>query len=107
MILKIERYTDDQHWWIVDNIRKVSISNVLYRRSGCWENADITIFDMPKVGCTCSGDNERCSECREYLRIIFKLSDGTEKCVFFDTIAYLLNDEGKTIEKIVANYKEQ
>ena len=53
MILKIQRYTEEQ-WYILDNIRKVSISKALLKRPMCRELADICIFDMPDSGCNCN-----------------------------------------------------
>lgn len=106
MILKIERYTEQQHWWMLDNIRKVSVSKLLLQRLDLWHNCNIQIFDMPNSDCTCKGSGDECSNCKYYLTLICRDKEGNEFAVAFDTVAYLLNDEGKTIEKIVANYKE-
>ncbi len=105
MILKVERYDSDQRWWMFDNIRKISMSNELFRREIHNKDYDVILFDMPKSACTCGKDGA-CSECEKYLLAICRLTDGSEISIAFDTTAYLLNDNGKTIEKIVANYKE-
>ena len=106
MILKIQRYDMQQDWWIIDNIKKMSVSRMLLKRPGCEDHAEIILFDLHNI-CTCTGGQEgACSDCQYYRRLICRSTDGAEFCVIFDTIAYVLNDEGKTIEKIVANYNE-
>ena len=106
MILKIQRYADNQSWWIYDDIRKISISKRMYH-SGVptvSDGMDAYIFDTG-TKCNCSV-NEDCSDCIGYYILICRLNSGEEYSVAFDTIAYLLNDNGKTIEKIVANYND-
>jgi len=98
MMLKIERYNKDQMWWMYDNIRKVSVSNFYGRSVGTDPNEgeyDLILFDI---------DNKK--EDVPYRIIRCALKDGSEMSIAFDTIAYLLNDNGKTIEKIVANYND-
>jgi len=107
MILKIERYGSNQQWWMFDNIRKVSMSTILFKKDLKMERYgmyDVTLFDTPKSACACEGENENCSQCEKYLVAICRLTDNSEIKIAFDTIAYLLNDNGKTIEKILANY---
>ncbi len=105
MILKIERYDSDQQWWMFDNIRKISISTPLLRRNRIGINYDVTIFDTPKSDCECE-DEVQCNRCEKYLVACCRLTDYSEILIAFDTLAYLCNDEGKTIEKIIANYKD-
>ena len=117
MILKIERYTERQQWWMLDNVAKIGVSKLRkYRASGLseWadEHADIFLLDMAMrkeqvIGCNCHGDNE-CSSCKfiDYLQLICRLNNGEEFSVVFDTVCYVLNDNGKTIEKIVVNFNE-
>lgn len=109
MILKVERYGSNQQWWMFDNIRKVSMSTILFKKDlsiARYGMHDVTLFDTPKSGCMCEGENENCCECETYLVAVCRLTDGSETKIAFDTIAYLLNDNGKTIEKIVANHRE-
>ena len=103
MILKIQRYDNNQKWWYIDNIRKVSVSEPYKRRPGSFEYIDLVIEDI-ESDCTCASNQEGCSECVDCLLLICRLDDGSEYSIQFDTLAYLLNDQGKTIEKIVANY---
>jgi len=105
MILKIERYSDEQRWWIFDDIRKISISHWM-SHNGIPEvrkDTDVVIFDV-KSSCSCASKSEGCSDCVTYYILICRLNDDTEFSIAFDTVAYILNDNGKTIEKIVANY---
>jgi len=102
MILKIQRYKEREDWWILDDIRK--ISKAQFRQSFSQDfddetDADIFILDYE--------DHSTSKESgRDVVRLICRLSNGDEFCVLFDTVAYLLNDNGKTIEKIVANYRD-
>ncbi len=105
MILKIQRYKDNQSWWIYDDVRKISISQRMYH-SGVptvSDGMDAYIFDV-EAKCECEPDTICCTDCVGYYELICRLNSGEEYSVAFDTIAYLLNDNGKTIEKIVANY---
>jgi len=109
MFLKVERYDDRQSYWLYDNIEKVSVSLRLHKGrlkgggkddAGCY---NAIMLDLPDCGCPTDGG---CNKCTEYRVIICRMKDGSEYSIAFDTVAYLLNDEGKTIEKIVANYKD-
>jgi len=103
MILKIERYNKkDQKWVMYDNIRRLSISGYYKQSFGTEPDTcehDVLIFDIDnKDGGVKSGVT--------YRVIRYALKDDSEISIAFDTIAYLLNDNGKTIEKIVANYND-
>jgi len=109
MILKIERYhglakDDPNDWWMLDDIRKIShykYNNKPFDQDFAVIDADIILLDyegyLDKVG---GGQSSR-----DVIRLICRLSSGNEFSVLFDTIAYILNDNGKTIEKLVANYR--
>ena len=111
MILKVARYTDKQSWWIFDDIRKISISEPMFHSGAPTipDGMDAYIFDM-ETKCNCDVvDGEECTkcictDCIGYYILICRLNSGEEYSIAFDTVAYLLNDNGKTIEKIVANY---
>lgn len=104
MILKIERYKEREDWWLLDDIRKISKAQFKQPFSQDFDgevDADIFILDYEDyLTSQKAGQSDR-----DVIRLICRLSNGDEFCVLFDTIAYLLNDNGKTIEKIVANYK--
>ena len=110
MLVKIMRYNGEQQYWLYDNVSKISVSNRRYHSHLPQANdINLAVFDIDSK-CTC-GDGEAegvdvtaCSNCVTYFRLILRFSNGDEYSIAFDTIAYILNDEGKTIEKIVANY---
>lgn len=116
MILKIERYAEDKQWYMLDNIAKVGVSKIRkYRANGLteWgeEYADIFLLDMAakkEPTCNCHGKNTGCQSCEyiDYIQLICRLNTDVEFAIVFDTICYVLNDNGKTIEKIVANYND-
>lgn len=106
MILKIIRYVgNDGDWWILDDIRKISkvhVGSIHFDKDFDALDADICILDYEDYLKNISaGQNNR-----DVIKLICRLSNGDEFCVLFDTVAYLLNDNGKTIEKIIANYRE-
>ena len=106
MILKVQRYNMEQNWWIIDNIKKISTTHTLLKRPGCENHAEIVLFDVYNDVCKCTSEEGACANCIKYIRLICRSNDGNEFCVVFDTTAYILNDNGKTIEKLVANDPE-
>jgi hypothetical protein len=115
MILKVERYADGEGWWIVDGVKRIATSiRMKYeteedRKEVMTGPPDVAFLDLIK--CNCSGEMVGCTFCvdhRHYriCRLSCRMEDGSDYLVVFDTIVYVLNDNGKTIEKIVANYKE-
>lgn len=106
MILKIERHNCDQDWWLFDNIAKISCSKAK-RHTMEYSDTDpledrIRLFDH-QATCTC-GENEGCEKCISFYRLVCRTNDWEEFSVVFDTVAYICNDSGKTVEKIVANH---
>ena len=105
MILKIKRERDYQDWWILDDIRKISVSRSKsqFRDANFTELAyDIFLLDnMMNDHDKMTEDSTPLSERFSYKELICRTSKGDEFSVAFDTLAYLCNDEGKTIEKIV------
>lgn len=115
MILKIARYKDKQKWWIYDSIRKISISTPYicdgdYAELPQAHNWDSVFFDVG-VRCDCRTNGkvpeENCDDCVRYYVLNCRMDNGEEYLIAFDTIAYILNDNGKTIDKIVANYNTE
>lgn len=109
MMLKIERYygpaqEDPNCWWLLDDIRKVS--HYRYKDQPFTEmfsdvDADITLLDYEhyvKV-------MEHSRSLRDVIKLVCRKTGGDEFIVLFDTTGYILNDSGKTIEKLVANYR--
>ncbi|KKM69408.1 hypothetical protein LCGC14_1451110 [marine sediment metagenome] len=104
MLLKIERYKEREDWWILDDIRKISKAQFKQPFNQDFDgevDADIFILDyMDHLEGQGNGQDSR-----DIIRLVCRLSNGNEFTVLFDTIAYILNDSGKTIEKLVANYR--
>lgn len=112
MLLKIERYDDRQCYWLYDDVKKISVSLLLHKGNlmegyeGYHDEItsyDVVMFDYPDCGCP---PDDGCNKCKGYRILMCRMSDGSEYSIAFDTLAYLLNDNGKTIEKIVANYRD-
>ena len=110
MIVKIERYERGQKFYLVDGFEKISVSNHLISRiehERCLD--EVTIFDYwnsQDKTCSCSGDSAQCSNCCTCIRLICRNKEGEETSIVFDTVAYILNDNGKTVEKVVSNYPD-
>lgn len=115
MILKVERYIEDQKYWLIDGVRKISVStDMRYQTKEERDKvglADVIFLDLLKCNCvTTDNTDSACSDCVDHdqyrvKRLVYRLEDDNEYSILFDTIVYVLNDKGKTIEKIVANYK--
>jgi len=110
MIVKIQRYVGKEKWGIYDNFRKVgwsecTASDFVGEDEKITSHPDVLILDhfaiKKKDSPTYPPSNIDCI----LLRCKGKVGDEPITIVF-DTIAYLCNDLGQTIEKIVANYNE-
>ncbi len=104
MLLKIERYKEREDWWMLDNIRKISKSKPFVADPTKDYDAgiiDIVILDYADQVIKDGGHIKTVDS----IRLICRLSNSEEFSIIFDTTAYLLNDNGKTIEKLVANYR--
>jgi len=109
MILKIERYwgpaeNDPNDWWMLDDIRKIShyrYKSHPFTKDFADIDANIILLDyegyLHNIG---DGQSHR-----DVIKLVCRLSNDNEFVVLFDTLAYILNDNGKTIEKLVANYR--
>ena len=110
MILKIERYygpakDDPNCWWMLDDIRKIShyrYKNHQFNKDFSDDEADIFLLDYEEYLNKMFPEQK---SSRDVIKLVCRLSNGNEFIVLFDTVAYLCNDEGKTIEKMVANYR--
>lgn len=104
MILKIERYKKREDWWLLDDIRKISKAQFKQSFKQDFDDkvdADVFILDYEDYLKEVGGGQDS----RDVVRLICRLSNGDEYVILFDTIAYILNDSGKTIEKLVANHR--
>lgn len=96
MILKIARKCDNQDWWILDSVMKISIGSLFIRNRRDFDEQDVDVVFMDNMG---SGD-ENPPRDHPMRTLICRLENGDEYTIVFDTMAYLCNNEGKTIEKI-------
>ena len=99
MIIKIKVYPEKEEekenigWWIVDNIIRIGVEPTTMVLDTDIEGGVIDYFvESPKY-LVCSNS---------VTKFVCWMKDGTRKVICFQTEAYLLNDEGKTIEKFVA-----
>lgn len=106
MIIKLLK-SGSSDWIMFDRIRKVHKIEEEYDfdprvhpvdKSGYANGADYRLFDTwQKL------DNESDGCKVGLITFICTLDSGEEYSISFDTIAYICNDDGKTIEKVVAN----
>ena len=111
MLIKVESYVDyntdeiiTDGWWLFDDIRKIRKQKYYqqpFNKDYDDYEANVFVLDygtyLEKSGVSQSG--------RDVIKLVCRKSSGEEFTVIFDTLAYVLNDEGKTIEKLVANYR--
>jgi len=113
MMLKIK--TDTGGWWVLDNVESVSYmngvnayyeddidesdqpciklySNSMLHQEEIKEPPDFNFIDM-----TTRRINDSLIPCKY---IIITMMDGTKKTVVFSHVAYLLNNNGRTIDKL-------
>jgi len=107
MILKVERYkgkTQNQDWWLLDDIRKISKEEFEepFGKDFSDTEAEMFIFDYREHLSEFGGG---LPESRKVIKLVCRLADYSEYTIVFDTIAYICNDEGRTIEKVAANYR--
>jgi hypothetical protein len=118
MLLKVERFYGkdrEKGWWLIDDIKKISVTGRLefYTRKDreSLTNMGNDFVALDYQNCNCIPAEEECSNCPainydnyRVVRIVARNNAGDEYSILFDTVVYVLNDNGKTIEKIVANY---
>jgi len=105
MIIKIERHRENQEYWLLDGISKISVSEFLEigEPDDPWVHYDITIYDHLEnlVG----DETYEKFKPTPYQLLVCRLESGKEMSIGFDTVCYIMNDSGKTMEKLVVNYK--
>lgn len=87
MILKVKCLRDNRDWWFISNINRIC-KHIIINKENTKFDVDLIIFH---------GKVDTC------MRLNCILENGDEYSVVFDSYAYLLNDDGKTIEKFVSN----
>jgi len=118
MILKIRRHKDCHGWWLVDGVRRIAASlRMKYETSEeqldvMAGSPDVALLDFKDCNCAPpykTGDGcNKCVDHKHYrvVKLNCRMNDGSDYLVVFDTTVYVLNDNGKTIEKIVANHEK-
>ena len=110
---KTNTQRDDTSWWFFDNIARAKVTHYVNNAAAhiAYPNPDVLFTNIHfNSKCECDGVvtedgmTTGCSECVTTAVISCRLENGNEVIIMLDTVAYLLNDNGKTIEKIVANY---
>lgn len=106
MILKIRCDNDvslaDYSWWFMDDIRKVSTKSIMGAEPGKCPGATGAGHN-PEIEYDVSLVFHLDQTCPSFMVLICRRTDSTEFSIAFDTVAYLMNDHGETIEKIVGN----
>jgi len=95
MIVKIERYAERHGFVLVDNVSEI-------HKTDGWKPCplrmgDILIEDYEEA----TSQKTTGSSYKIALHCIKR--DGSEITIVFDTVVYVMNDNSKTIEKIIAN----
>lgn len=87
-LLPIDEVPARKKWWVVDNVRRVSYYEASYNEVKELE------FTFGTLGDNNSKDNP------QILVICFLDAANNEQLYMLSGITYLLNDDGKTIERI-------
>lgn len=95
MILKVEMHDERNDYWLLDKIDKIYKSGILY-----YSSMD---FDMDNVYIMSYIAKKDSKGQGKYVEIICHRENGARFTVNFDSIAYICNDEGKTLERIYVN----
>ncbi len=88
-------------WWVFDNIRRVKIKQS-YKCTKAVQEEWLKEHEYIDAVLTESVANAAPDDLMPAFRELgCRLEDNSEYSLIFDVVAYLCNDEGKTIEKIV------
>jgi len=84
-------------WWIEDNIRKVHISDIEISVGASPSSDEVDCY-LPRRG---FGEGSITPGVEKAINLCCRMKDGSERVIVFQGEAYLLNDEGRTIERLV------
>jgi len=108
MILMIDRENDTQTGWILDDIAKISIGKTKRMTRSLLEELiqkdyhDILIMDNMFNGAAAANPKDIIEDdLLDCMVLVCRKTDGEEFSILFDTVAYLCNNEGRTIRRIV------
>lgn len=98
MILKIEEHRSNRDYLLIDNILRVHKGGtILYSGDDYFDHNNILIMDHT--------DKRDSNNQGAYILLRCRMKDNTIIAIAFDTVAYICNDNGKTIERVVVNKK--
>lgn len=95
MIIKIDSYNKEDEYRLISGIQNYVLKRKLLKPKDVVIDADLIVFDID----TSYTDKDVYS-----FHLICEMENGSEYSIFFDTMAYIMNNEGKIIDIIVANY---
>jgi len=92
MIIKVQH---EGQWWVYDNLQRVRYNKVKidyheYQKLIYEGTADIILLQPKDIGAPV-----------EMYEVCYRNTRDEEKLMVFDEVAYLCNDNGQTIEKLV------
>jgi len=103
MFVKVR--TNEPGWWIFQTDLRVHYAKAEWKSKEDYEkesDAAYVIFD-DNDNATLPGNWDYKKKPFKYVRLILNLANGEVRAIFFNTVAYICNDAGKTIEVIRAD----
>lgn len=104
MIIKVQ-HKDPNSWWIFDGVQKVRYQTGLRisRDELMKDNEEGHGYDITIIATKVLPDGKHIDteDPLRYALLIFRDINNNEKSLMFNTVAYLCNEQGQTVEKIV------
>lgn len=100
MIIKIRDRSNGRDFWLYDKIARIVLYDIFYHPVGSDfsdEEADLVISNHSNNGDYKVDSNSR------FGKITARFDNNNEMCIIFDTVMYVMNDEGQTIDTIYIN----
>lgn len=104
MIVKVKRECQTDAWFYLDRVASIQVSSMQFANSHGkipLSSDELLICDNAYNAFTgCEIRPESDAKMWPYTTLECTLDSGVCKVIKFDTVAYLINDNGKTIDKI-------
>ena len=102
MLVKVKGVTEDgkDDWLYIGEVEELQISDIIHTADKTQKELNENEFIEDNYWMFAS---EMFGQNHEYIRIACTKRDGHMVSVVFNTVAYICNDSGKTIEKHVVN----
>ncbi len=97
MIIKVKDVRK-KSWWVFGEIQKIRYETGIPLRDAPADPDVSLLIDRPD---TLSSGGTPVENEYPVAILIFRDINNNEKCLVFDTVAYICNEQGQTIEKIV------